>query len=423
MKIPRFLQFEKYEVTDLKEFLSDRRIEIHLKRNNESSQCKRCHLALGHERGHYQVKTEAMPIMGMRTFIIFNRYKRHCSNCNKARTEYLHWVSELTPHLTSEFAWWVGRICEIASVNRTAELVSHDKSTTWRLDYNRMISMLQHYKIPPVKKISVDEVYARKHSKYFKESREKRYFTVITDLETRKVIWVTEGRSKAALDGFYKIIGSECCDQIEVVAMDQFEGFRSSTEEYCPKATVVLDRFHIIKNFEEVLNETRKYLHDLMPTNDPLKKKTRASNKFNFMKRADRRTESEIQNIKEVMDQNEDFMMLEIIKERMLSMFNEVDATQALFVWTEIGDWVKYPKFFELKRWYDLLNADWKCVANYFKYRVTTAVSEGLNNVIKTLKRKAYGYRNMGYFKLKILQVCGYLNSRYIPSPDFNNLH
>jgi transposase len=423
MRLPRFLKFEKYEVTDLKEFLTDNRIEVHLKRNLEPSVCSKCRNHLGHERGHYLVKVEAMSIMGFRTFICFKRYKRHCDYCNKARTEYLEWVSELTPHLTAEFAWWCGRICEIASVNRVAELVSHDKSTTWRLDYNRMIAMLTHYKIQPPIRLSVDEVYARKHSKYFGESREKRYFTIITDSISRKVIWVSEGRSKASLDEFYKMIGAEACSKIEVVAMDQFEGFRSSTEEYCPNATIVLDRFHIIKNFEEVLNETRKYLHQLLPTNDPIKRKTRSSNKFNFMKRADRRTDAEARSIKEVMDQNEDFMMLEIIKERMLSMFNEVDATKALFIWTEIGDWVKYPKFFELKRWYDTLNADWKCVANFFKYRVTTGISEGINNVIKTLKRKAYGYRNMGYFKLKIMQVCGYLNSRYMPSPEFNHLH
>lgn len=423
MKIPRFLQFEKYEVIDLKEYLTDQRIEIHLRRNSEPSCCNKCRSELSHERGHYKVKVESMPIMGLQTYIIFNRYKRFCAQCKKARTEFLSWVSEFTPHLTAEFAWWVGRICEIASVNRTAELVMHDKSTTWRLDYHRMIYMLQNYKIPKAKKISVDEVYARKHSKYFKESREKRYFTIITDIETKKVIWVSEGRSKAALDSFYKLIGIERCEQIEVVAMDQFEGYRSSTEEHCPKATIVLDKFHIIKNFEEVLNETRKYLHDLLPKNDPIKKKTRSSLKFNFMKRADRRTDTETQSIKEVMEQNEDFMMLEIIKERMLSMYEETDATKALYIWTEIGDWVKYPKFFDLKRWYETLNSDWKCVANYFKYRVTTAISEGINNVIKTLKRKAYGYRNMEYFKLKIMQVCGYLNSRYMPSPDFNNLH
>lgn len=423
MKIPRFLTFEKYDVVDIKEFLTDRRIEIHLRRTEKQANCNRCGKVLGHERGHYPVRIEAMPIMGLRTFLHFSRYKYHCDHCKKARTERLKWVSELTPHLTSEFAWWVGRVCEIASVNRVAELTSHDKSTTWRLDYNRMIVMLQNYQIPAVKRISVDEVYARKKSQFFGESREKKFFTVITDIETRKVIWVSDGRSKAALDQFYKIIGPEVCSRIEVVAMDQFEGFRSSTEEYCPQATIVLDRFHIIKNFEEVLNETRKYLHNLLPSHDPIKKKTRASQKFNFMKKADRRSESEKREIEEVMKQNKDFIKLEIIKERMLSMFDETDATRALFIWTEIGDWVKDPMLFELRRWYENLNKDWACVANYFKYRVTTAVSEGINNVIKTLKKKAYGYRNMDYFKLKIMQVCGYLNSRFIPSPDFSHLH
>lgn len=266
-------------------------------------------------------------------------------------------------------------------------------------------------------------MYARKRSRFYGESREKKFFTVITDVETRKVIWVSDGRSKEALDQFYRIIGKEACANIEVVAMDQFDGYRASTEEHCPQASVVLDRFHIIKRFEELLNDTRKYLHDLLPPGDRLRRITRSSNKFNFMKRADRRSTSEARDLEEVMKENHDFVKLEFIKERVLSLFDQPDATQALFVWTEIGDWVRYPLFFELKNWYDNLNRDWKCVCNYFDHRVTTAVSEGINNVIKTLKKKAYGYRNMNYFKLKIMQVCGYLNSRFIPSPEFKHLH
>ena len=50
---------------------------------------------------------------------------------------------------------------------------------------------------------------------------------------------------------------------------------------------------------------------------------------------------------------------------------------------------------------------------NYFKYKVTTSMSEGINRVIKGLKWQAYGYRDMEYFKLKIMQKCGYLNSKY----------
>ncbi|MFK8137977.1 MAG: transposase, partial [Bdellovibrionales bacterium] len=50
---------------------------------------------------------------------------------------------------------------------------------------------------------------------------------------------------------------------------------------------------------------------------------------------------------------------------------------------------------------------------NYFKFKVTTSLSEGVNRVIKGLKWQAYGYRDMEYFKLKIMQKAGYLNSKY----------
>ena len=69
-------------------------------------------------------------------------------------------------------------------------------------------------------------------------------------------------------------------------------------------------------------------------------------------------------------------------------------------------------------QWYRNFEKGWERIKNYFQYRVTSALSEGHNNVIKMLKRRAFGYRNMEYFRLKIMQVCGYLNSRYIPCPE-----
>ncbi|MFQ5561278.1 MAG: transposase, partial [Nitrospinota bacterium] len=51
-------------------------------------------------------------------------------------------------------------------------------------------------------------------------------------------------------------------------------------------------------------------------------------------------------------------------------------------------------------------------ILNWFKRRVSSAISEGFNNKIKRLKRMAYGYRDIEYFKLKIHQHCGLLNPR-----------
>ena len=51
-------------------------------------------------------------------------------------------------------------------------------------------------------------------------------------------------------------------------------------------------------------------------------------------------------------------------------------------------------------------------VLNYFICKITTAISEGINNKIKRLKRMAYGYKDVTYFLLKIHQHCGLLNPR-----------
>jgi transposase len=357
-----------------------------------------------------------MPIMGLRLLIRFWRCKGECRRCKKARAEHVGFIAEETPHLTQDYAWWVGRLCEIAAVSRAAELVGQDETTTWRLDLARMKRMLVHYKIPDVTKISVDEVYARKKPKHPGEDRDRRFFTVISDLETRRVIWVAESRKKEALDQFFLLIGKGQCHKIEVVATDQHDDYAASVREHCPRAVHVLDRFHLMQNFEVAVNETRKTLHEEQGRGSEIARLTRGKYRFLFVKKACRRTDEERAHIDDVLRANEYFAKLELIKERMLSFFDQPDEGAARTIFDELGDWIWQAGFKPLMDWYKRFEGIWSTVKNYFKYRVSSALSEGHNSVIKMLKRRAFGYRNMEYFRLKIMQVCGYLNSRYIPT-------
>lgn len=416
MMLPRFLTFAKYKVRDFKEFLSDNRIDIHLERDWEhSAECHRCQLSMHVKRGQHPMRLECLPIMGIRTFVHFTRYKFHCERCQKARSEAVDFVSSLTPHLTSDYAWWIGRVCEFAPVSRVAELCSHDGTTTWRVDFHRMIAMLSHYRIPTIKRISVDEVYARRRSKYF-PSRDQCFLTVITDLDTRKVIWVTSTRSRSALDEFFKIIGPEASKHIDVVATDQHDAYAISVREHCPNATLVWDKFHILQNFENAVNETRKDLHEEQSKGSQMQLMTKPQYKYLFLKKAERRTLKENEHIDYVLKNNQMFAKLEIIKERMITFFDEPTAETAREVFDDVGDWIYQSGFKPLMKWHTELERGWETLKNYFTYRVTTAVSEGINNVIKAIKRRGFGYRNMQYFKLKIMQVCGYLNSKHIPT-------
>jgi transposase len=325
MKLPRFLQFKGYIVKDFKEFLSEGRIEVHLiAKNDRKRQCHRCSCDLSGYSGQHKMKIEGLPIMGHRVFIHFWREKGFCKTCKKHRSERVHFLSDFTPHLTKEYAWWLGRFCEIAPVSRIAEMNNQSGATLWRLDFARMKLMLSKYKIPKVTRISVDEVYAQ-NKKRFGQDRDERFFTIITDLETRRVIWVSDSRKKAALDRFFKIIGREACREITVVACDQHDAYAASVKDYCPYATLVWDRFHIMQQFEIAVNETRKELHSQLYRDDNAKHLSRGSYRYIFLKKADRRTPNETTHMQEVIAANREFSALEIIKERMLTFFDERD--------------------------------------------------------------------------------------------------
>ena len=92
-----------------------------------------------------------------------------------------------------------------------------------------------------------------------------------------------------------------------------------------------------------------------------------------------------------------------MLKESFRAWYKEIDRSRAeerlsLLVERIEGD--SLPEFKELL--HTLTN--WREeILNYFDYRITNGFVEGKNNRIKTIKRTAYGYRNMDNFRLRIL--------------------
>jgi transposase len=418
MYIPYFLRFDGYETRDIREF-REKPIEVHLHRKHcKPFECYKCRSKLQCKRGQYRLKLKHLPLADKALHLIFWRWQGHCPECKKARSEHVDFVAKETPHMTKDMCWWLGKLCEISAVSNAAEFYDVSAMTTWRVDFKRMKIMLQYYKIPKITHISVDEVYARKKGPKG-ESRNKRFFTVITDLKTRRVVWVSESRDKEALDQFFELIGETARSKIQVVAMDQYEAYRASVRENCPNAKVVWDRFHLMQSLNETLNDVRKDIFNNLVGEAELQRLIRGKYKYIFLKRDRERTITERKHLDEVMKRNEIFVKLELIKERFIQFFDEDNIQDAYLTFFEIGAYVSELRIPALIDWYMRLKKDWGTIQNYFEFRVSSAVSEGINNVIKTLKRKAYGYRNMTYFRLKIMQICGYLNSKFIPNMDF----
>lgn len=413
-----FRSFQGFDVVDLKESRTKRHMEVVLEANDKREhRCWRCMGALGAQNSRYLVRAKHLRMMGWQVTVAFYREKRFCPGCKKTRSEHIEFMCPSSPHITMELAWWLSRLSEETSVLAVSRLENVDKETCYQVDKFILTRLLQGYKIPKVTHISVDEVYARSRKQLKDgEDRDDLFVTVIVDLKTHRVIWVSQSRKKEALDEFFQIIGQKSCEQIEVVATDQHRGYAASVEQFCPNATVVWDRFHLVQKFNEALNEDRRYEYEQI---DPESKTAermlalmRGKYKYVFLTKAANRSKTDQRHIDEVMRTNEKIARLEVIKEHFHKLFDCQDRLEAQVHMAEVYQWAFDSRAWNIWRWISSIREEprfW----NYFDYRVTTGLSEGINRVIKGLKWQAYGYKDMFYFALKILQKAGYLNSRY----------
>ena len=413
MSLADFVQLEGYKVTETYKHLDAGYVLIAVEPTRLEMDCKRCRTRLEGLHGKHRLKAKFLPLFTYEAFIVCWRRKGFCPSCKKIRSEEIGFLSQESPHLTKAYETTIEELTEIAAVSRVAEFTGEDKSTVWRLDYKRLKRLRSNYKVPSVTHISVDEVYARKKHKDG-ETRNDRFFTIVTDMKTRKVVWVSDSRRKEGLDAFYKLIGPKGCANIKVVAQDQHQDYLNSTKEHCPNAVVVYDKFHVLKSFNEALNEARKLYVKMFDLKKSEKKKMTGKFKFILSKRADRRTEEEKRKLEDVAADNKIFLDLELIKESVFEIFRLDNAEDAKKQFETTGEWIMKAGFPSLRNWFRHLEPNWDMIAGYYGSPVTSALSEGVNNVIKTIKRRAYGYRNMDYFKLKIMQVCGLLNSNYL---------
>lgn len=418
-KVPGYLpyifrSFQGFQTVDIREFHKTRLMEIVLESEPDRVRlCNHCGCQLGELHDRYRVKARHLKAFNWNVSVVFFREKRHCSQCKKVRSEWIDWICPTSPHMTLELAWWINRLSEVTSVLAVSKLESVDKMTCYGVDKYILQRLLQGYKIPPVTHISVDEVYARSAKQQKEhETREDLFLTVIVDHRTHKVIWVSQSRRKEALDLFFELIGPAACKDIQVVTCDQHRGYAESVEQYCPHADIVWDRYHLAEQFNEALNEERK--REWEKYGDPEADDDLMHGKYRyvFLMKARNRSDTDKRHIDEVMARNQKIARLELIKEHFHRLFEETELRRAQTVLTECYEWAVQAKAeFLAKYFWNLL--DRKELTNFFKHRLTSGVSEGINRAIKGLKWQAYGYKDMSYFALKIMQKCGYLNSRH----------
>ena len=134
--------------------------------------------------------------------------------------------------------------------------------------------------------------------------------------------------------------------------------------------------------------------------------------RFILLKSKKNLTKRETEYLERLCEINEPIYKAMLLKESFLQIYSYTDIEEARRF---IRDWRKEAILSRLSAFIEVAKSfleKIEYILNWFKKKISSAISEGFNNKIKRLKRMAYGYKDIDYFKLKIHQHCGLLNPR-----------
>ena len=309
--------------------------------------------------------------------------------------------------VTSKFSQEVYRLTSITTNQEAGWFLGLDDGSIYRIDKEMLEEKAKERldPIPAAINLSVDEVSYRKYHNYL---------TNVIDTDLRLLIWNAKGRKAEVLNGYYKGIGEEACLNIESVAMDGARTYISSTQFYARNAMIVYDKFHIVQKLNKTIDTVRKA--ELRKARENNNKEIiefiNSKQRFILFKKKKNLTDNQSRRLEALCQLNEPIYKAMLLKESFLNIYNYHDVKDVEEI---LKEWLKDAAESSLEAFQELAKSftyKMQFILNWFKKRISSAISEGFNNKIKRLKRMAYGYRDIDYFRLKIHQHCGLLNPR-----------
>ena len=232
----------------------------------------------------------------------------------------------------------------------------------------------------------------------------RRYFTIVTDLESGRVVWIGDGKGRPGLLPFLRALGAKGRRKIRGVVSDL--GYQAIVASRLRHAVHVLDRFHIVQWVNEALTQLRRRLFSGAPR-DELGRTLKVKKWLLLSARENLESHDRLQ-LDELMELNQPLYQGYLLKEQLRGILK--------YPWRYFGvlrerlhDWIVSvlgTDLQEFKKVAHRLADHLDAVIAGHQHDVPLGLVEAINSKIAALRYQARGYRDPEYFKLKIFQRC-----------------
>ena len=387
-----------------------------LERRREGN-CSNCGTRCSKIHSSDWVVLRDLPAFGAEIFWRLLKFTVRCDKCQKAVVED-HWLWRAKKRFTWRYESHISRMCEELTNVGVARLEGLDDKTVYRIDYELLCLRLERQRIPGDigPHYSMDEVHFRTFRKKKDKEKSVSFVTNLLCLRYRKIIFNAPGRVQASAEVCLQGLSPRQRAEAESFATDLHDDFHLAIKKLCPQADIVLDRFHIMKLFNEAMNDFRKRQLNIA-NNCEEKGLLHSTNKWLLLTSPDKLSTKDKSLLDELKVLNERVVEALLIREQFVAFFQSSTLELARQRWNQLQDLLKKADIKEFNEFFGKL-AKWvPLIWNYFKHRTSSGVIEAVNHKIKAVRAMAYGYRNLHYFQLKILSRVGFLNSSFVKLP------
>lgn len=371
---------------------SSEKITFHVVYIPKKTLCPSCGGSCHHSLKGVKIRILRMAPMGDKSaFLAVEIHRLKCSYCS-----HLWWpimpFARVKKRVTLSFEKYVLRLMTFATIEHVARLLG----VSWNLIKAIHKEHLQReYKSPnleSVEYIGIDE---------FSIKKGHEYMTIFINLKTGEIIHAVEGKSVKSVTPFLLELKAKAT-QLKAMAMDMNAAYDSAVKEFLPHIDVVFDRFHVVALLNKSIDEIRR---DEQAKSCELGLKALKGHRFLLLSNYEKLDPKRRSSLGCLFEINKSLAIAHAMKEQIRLFWSKssvIEGVRFLSCWimdafdSEIKELQKTGKTL-LRHWKDLLN--------YFKHKITNAKTEGINNKIKTMKRQAYGFRDMEYFKLRLYNL------------------
>ena len=227
--------------------------------------------------------------------------------------------------------------------------------------------------------------------------RRHEYVTVVNDLTASepRVLYVADGRNRAAIDGYFQAVGEEGCALIEMVAMDMWQAYIGSVQEHT-EALIAFDKFHVAQHLGAAVDQVRRSENrELRQQGDDRLVKTR----YLWLTRRGNMTRRQQREFTPLRTSTLRVARAWAIKESAMQLWNYRSRAWAERMWKRWYGWAIRSRLEPVKKVARMIKRHWDGVIDAVLTNVTNARSEATNAKIQWIKRLACGYRNRERFR------------------------